>query len=685
MRALAASEARFRSLIGNATDIITILAADGTILYESPAIERILGYGRDELVGQHALTLVHPDDRGATQAAYERVLGDPTFVPTIEFRFQHRDGSWRCLEGTATNLLDDPDVGGFVVNSRDVTARVEAEAAFARERDLLRTLMDHLPDGVYVKDVSSRFLRLNPAAALTLGITDPAEALGKTEFDFFPEALARQYYEDEQRVIATGEPLLNRLEPQSEDEGSAVWWLTSTVPLRDAAGTIVGIVGSGRNITERLRTEEALRESEARHRALLAALPDLVFRLDRVGTYLDYKSDRLTALLAPPETFIGRTVTEVYPTELAARLMAAIDRVLDGGGAETVEYELAVAGDLREFEARLVAAGSDEVVPVVRDITDRKRLEQERRDALEAAQAAHRASSQLLAMLSHELRTPMQAVLGYAELLLAGPSGSLTPEQAEDVRLIQRAAGRLVGFVKQMLDLSRLEAGQMGLKREPVDLAEVIEEVRQEVAPQAADKALALHGDLPPDFPPALGDGMGVHQILLNLVGNAVKFTEAGEVRIVALAVDACVEVAVSDTGIGIAAESLSDIFEEFRQADRGTTRRYDGAGLGLAIARRLAEQQGGGITVASRPGRGSTFTLRLPIAARPTPLAVARPTGQHRRRKREDGQTDPERGVPAKGDERAAEGRARRGAEIENRAVEHHRRSRPGRRLGGQ
>ena len=685
MRALAASEARFRSLIGNATDIITILAADGTILYESPAIERILGYGRDELVGQHALTLVHPDDRGATQAAYERVLGDPTFVPTIEFRFQHRDGSWRCLEGTATNLLDDPDVGGFVVNSRDVTARVEAEAAFARERDLLRTLMDHLPDGVYVKDVSSRFLRLNPAAALTLGITDPAEALGKTEFDFFPEALARQYYEDEQRVIATGEPLLNRLEPQSEDEGSAVWWLTSTVPLRDAAGTIVGIVGSGRNITERLRTEEALRESEARHRALLAALPDLVFRLDRVGTYLDYKSDRLTELLAPPETFIGRTVTEVYPTELAARLMAAIDRVLDGGGAETVEYELAVAGNLREFEARLVAAGSDEVVTVVRDITDRKRLEQERRDALEAAQAAHRASSQLLAMLSNELRTPMQAVLGYAELLLAGPSGSLTPEQAEDVRLIQRAAGRLVGFVKQMLDLSRLEAGQMGLKREPVDLAEVIEEVRQEVAPQAADKALALHGDLPPDFPPALGDGMGVHQILLNLVGNAVKFTEAGEVRIVALAVDACVEVAVSDTGIGIAAESLSDIFEEFRQADRGTTRRYDGAGLGLAIARRLAEQQGGGITVASRPGRGSTFTLRLPIAARPTPLAVARPTGQHRRRKREDGQTDPERGVPAKGDERAAEGRARRGAEIENRAVEHHRRSRPGRRLGGQ
>ena len=617
-RALTASEARFRSLIANATDIISILASDGAFQYVSPSIERILGYGRDDLVGRNAFSFVHPDDLDATRSAFEQAVNDPAFVPKAEFRFRHRDGSWRWLESMGTNLLDDADVGGFVVNSRDVTARIEAEAALARERDLLRTLMDQLPDAVYVKDTSSRFLRLNPATAQTLGIVDPADAVGKTDFDFFPETLARQYFTDEQEVIATGKPLLNRLEPQSEDELAAFWWLTSTVPLRDATGSIIGIVGSGRNITERLRTEEALRESEARHRALLTALPDIVFRLDRAGTYLDYKADRLTDLAAPPESLLGRTVGEVLPIAVAGPVGEAIGRVLDSGGTETLEYTLDIAGVRRDFEARLVAAGPDEVVAVVRDITDRKRLECELRDAVASAQAASRATSQLLDMMSHELRTPMQAVMGYAELLLAGPKGSLTAEQSEDVRCIHQGATRLVGFVKQMLDLSRLEAGQMGLKSEPVDLPQIVDEVRQNVAPQAAEKSLRLHVDLPQDLPPVLGDAMGIHQILLNLVGNAVKFTDRGAVRISARVVADRVEIEVNDTGIGIAADALPHIFEEFHQADSGTTRRYDGAGLGLAIARRLAEQQAGEIRVTSQFGVGSIFTLQLSIALSP-------------------------------------------------------------------
>ncbi|MDQ3226258.1 MAG: ATP-binding protein, partial [Chloroflexota bacterium] len=410
----------------------------------------------------------------------------------------------------------------------------------------------------------------------------------------------------------------NRLEPQSEDELAAFWWLTSTVPLRDATGSIIGIVGSGRNITERLRTEEALRESEARHRALLTALPDIVFRLDRAGTYLDYKADRLTDLAAPPESFLGRTVGEVLPIAVAGPVGEAIGRVLDSGGTETLEYTLDIAGVRRDFEARLVAAGPDEVVAVVRDITDRKRLECELRDAVASAQAASRATSQLLDMMSHELRTPMQAVMGYAELLLAGPKGSLTAEQSEDVRCIHQGATRLVGFVKQMLDLSRLEAGQMGLKSEPVDLPQIVDEVRQNVAPQAAEKSLRLHVDLPQDLPPVLGDAMGIHQILLNLVGNAVKFTDRGAVRISARVVADRVEIEVNDTGIGIAADALPHIFEEFHQADSGTTRRYDGAGLGLAIARRLAEQQAGDIRVTSQFGVGSIFTLQLSIALSP-------------------------------------------------------------------
>jgi PAS domain S-box-containing protein len=364
------SEARFRSLVTNATDIITILDPDGIIRYESPPIARILGYGQDELVGRNAFDLVHPEDREATWAAYAEALEDARLVPTVEFRFRHADGSWRWLESTGTNLLADPDVAGFVVNSRDVT--------------------------------------------------------------------------------------------------------------------------------------------------------------------------------------------------------------------------------------------------------ERKRAEAELRAALEAAQAANRATSQFLAMMSHELRTPMQAVLGYADLLLAGPESSLTAEQREDLEAIRRGAGRMIALVKQILDLSRLDAGRWECVAEPVDVAKAVALVRRDVAPQAAASGLGLCVELPPDLPPVRADEEGLHQVLLNLVGNAVKFTERGGVRVSARTEDDRVAITVSDTGIGISPEALPYIFDEFRQADSRLSRRHGGAGLGLAIAKKLADQMGGCIGVESQVGVGSAFTLRLPVAASP-------------------------------------------------------------------
>jgi signal transduction histidine kinase len=249
-----------------------------------------------------------------------------------------------------------------------------------------------------------------------------------------------------------------------------------------------------------------------------------------------------------------------------------------------------------------------------REITDRKIAEQELKEALDAARTANRATNQFLTMMSHELRTPMQAVLGYAELLLAEDDSSLSARQIEDIQAIQQGAQRLVSLVGEILDLSRLEAGQLELVSEPVDLAEIVAQVRQDVAPQAATKGLALAVELPPAIPAIQGDAKRLRQILVNLAGNAVKFTDEGTVRITVSETADAVSVAVSDTGIGIAPEALPHIFDEFRQAESGMTRRYTGAGLGLAIARKLAEQHGGSIGVKSQLGVGSTFTLSLPI-----------------------------------------------------------------------
>lgn len=233
--------------------------------------------------------------------------------------------------------------------------------------------------------------------------------------------------------------------------------------------------------------------------------------------------------------------------------------------------------------------------------------------------AADQAKSSLLAMLSHELRTPLQAVLGYTEFLLADPSGTLTPEQRGDLGYIQQGGQRMLTLINQMLELSRLEAGGLSLVRNPVDLAEILEQVRQDVTPQAIAKGLTLQITLPAALPLVLGDAERLRQILLNLVGNAVKFTECGSVTVrAAVTAEATVAVMVCDTGIGIPREILPQIFDPFRQGESRLSRRYGGAGLGLAIAQKLAALMDGRITVESVPGDGSIFTLSLPVAFPP-------------------------------------------------------------------
>jgi PAS domain S-box-containing protein len=278
---------------------------------------------------------------------------------------------------------------------------------------------------------------------------------------------------------------------------------------------------------------------------------------------------------------------------------------------------------VRASDGRLVPVEADAIVidgpeePLVAWVLRESTARQEAEDLREALAVVERrllAKGVFLDTMAHEMRTPLQAVLGYAELLLTAPSASLTDEQREEIGYILQASNRLIAIVNQALELSRMEAARITLAAEPVDLAEVVEAVRQDIAPQALSKALAVEIVLPPSLPPVLGDAERVRQILLNLAGNAVKFTDRGRVRISATTVATPgVEIVVSDTGRGIAAEELPHIFEAFHQVPDGATRQHGGSGLGLAIAARLADQMGGSIDVSSVPDVGTTFRLHLP------------------------------------------------------------------------
>ena len=620
---LRTSETKYRALVEQLPAVVYVLAADEqqTPLYFSERFQQLTGFRPDEALvrTEHWLSHVHPDDRAAVAAEDSRTVGSAEPFQ-MEYRHLRRDGSYVWVQDECAAIRDE---AGQVISWQgvllDITGRKAAEAALAQERDLLRVLMNSTPDAIYFKDEASRFTRVNRAAARFYGLDDPAAALGKTDFDFYPEEQARGFWDDERQVIEQGTPLVNWLEHQSGEGDAARWTQATKVPLFDPDGSISGLVGISRDVTDVIRAQEALRRSEARFRSLITNATDLITILAADGTIL-YQSPPIERILGyDQDELVGRNAFDlVHPEDRAATWAAFADALADPTRVPTVEFQFLHAdGSWRWLEStgtNLLADGDvGGFVVNSRDITERKRVDEELRAALDGAQAATRTKSLFLAMMSHELRTPLQAVLGYADLLLGEAEGTLTTQQREDLGYIRAGAGRMVTLIDQLLDLSRMEAGRLELAQEPVDLGEIIEQVRQDVAPQAAMQGLDLHIELAPALPLVRGDADRMRQILLNLVGNAVKFTEQGSVRISASASDDEVMVAVHDTGIGITAGTLPVIFEEFRQVDGSLTRRHGGAGLGLAVAHKLAEHMQGTITVLSQPGVGSTFTLYLP------------------------------------------------------------------------
>jgi PAS domain S-box-containing protein len=475
-------------------------------------------------------------------------------------------------------------------------------------------VIDGMKDGMIVLDTNRRIVDINATARELLGLSDDSNLIGrpiKEVLSQWPDLVQtyRDVYEAEDE-IAVGEGEAQR------------WYEVTLSTLRDENQLVLGRVITIRDITGRKRTEILLQENEARFRQIVEYANDLIYRVDMNGC-ISYANPAVLRVLGYEEKdVLGKRYLELAVPELRQRVKRTYEHQFLSRTPSTYHEFPALATDGREIwfgqNVQLIFEGEKIVgfQAVARDITAIKQAQDAIRLARDQALEASRAKSLLLSKVSHELRTPLGGILGYGELLRDDTFGGLNEGQKKAVMQIVDSANYLTNMVNELLDEAQLSANTATLQEKPFSPAGMLGQAASGMEVLAAKKGLQLKTAIDDDFPLEIeGDERRLRQIMINLLGNAIKFTRAGGVSVrLFRPTPEHWAIQVQDTGIGIPREAQGYIFEPFRQVDSAITRDNRGVGLGLSITKQLVDLMGGRITLESEPGRGSTFTVFLPI-----------------------------------------------------------------------
>lgn len=602
-QSLREAQRRYYALFEQAHDAVFLLDLQGGYLEANRRAADLFGYTVAEMqqLTFRDLSLDIP----ASEKTLERLLAGELVVP-YERVFRRKDGSHVLVEINA-ELVRDLNGRPLHIQSvvRDITERKQMENELRASYAELDRFFTVALDLLCIADAEGRFVKLNPAWETVLGYP-LAELEGRRFLDFV-------HPDDHQATLKVlgqlnaGEPVLNFTNRYLTRAGGWRFIEWKAQPHGK------WVYAAARDVTERRQAEQALKEIEARQRALLDAIPDLLFRIRRDGLFLDYHAGDPTRLAVPPEQFMGRTVDDVLPSDVSALLMRQVEEVLQSGTESICEYSLLIRDHLLDFEAYTVPSGPDEVLMLVREVTERNKMK-EQAFSLAVERERIKVLSQFVRNASHELRTPL-AVLN-SSLYLAAKTNDAEKRQVYLERGKQQVS-RLARLVDSVLAMTRLDSG-VPFEFHQTDVNALVQRVVSAAQPALAEKA--LHARFTPDraLPRLPIDSDWLQEALQHVLDNAIRFTPSGgSVALRTYQQAGCVAIDVSDTGGGISPEALPHVFARFWRQDEAHT--TPGFGLGLAIAQKIVERHGGCAEVESEVGRGTTVRLVLPAPDTPT------------------------------------------------------------------
>ncbi|MBX2914839.1 MAG: PAS domain S-box protein [Cyclobacteriaceae bacterium] len=639
---LTQSERQYRELVMNASDMIYELNELGEFSFVNPGVETITGYTCEELLAKNYAEVIHPDDRAASIEFYRNQVATFNKSSYQELRIKTKSGKNIWIGQNVKIQFAGKTAYRVNAVARDITKIKEAELRLYRERLLLRTIIDNIPENIYVKNLQSQKILANKAEYEYMGVKTESEILGKSDSELYPSESAALSIAEDKRVFA-GESIVNVETLNTRKDGSECWFLISKVPLRDENKKIIGLVGISIDITASKLAREELARKEKLYRLVSENSRDVVSLHKLDGTF-EYISPACLDLHGySPEEMIGRIGTDFMYADDAAQTLSKVGDLLvkmqNREAIEPMQFRIAtkhrglvwVENVIKPVYTNNELTGFQSTV---RDISARKLYEAALQEAKEKAENATKVKSQFLSMMSHEIRTPINGILGLTNLMI---SENPRADQLQRLNLLKFSGENLLTIINDVLDFSKAEAGKIVLETIPFDLHEVASNVTTVLALKADEKRITLRLSLDSKLPRYFtGDSVRLGQVLNNLVNNAIKFTEVGSVSLEIKSIQQrshihTIRFTVTDTGIGIPADKLNSIFESFTQANSDTTRKYGGTGLGLAITKNLVELMGGRIQVESKVGEGSVFSFEVVMpeafmepATAPSPTATS-------------------------------------------------------------